>query len=81
MVDACIEKMIYGLPGTCEIESDGMGGYIVTLTHESPSGIVHPHMYGMSKMILKKMGRKLTTGKLKVLGGCDCDWGNLKFVD
>ena len=80
MIDTCIDRMIHDLPGTCEIESDGMGGITVTLTHESPSGIIHPHMYGLSEMILKDMDRKVTKGKVNILGGCECDWSKISRV-
>ena len=79
-IDGCIEFMATKLAGSCEMEIGDDGDLTVTLTHESPSGIIHPHMYGISRGIAKKMGRKLFNGRYEVGGGCECDWGNLAFV-
>lgn len=72
----CIEQIVSELPGTCEVEFDDMG-LTVTVTHKSPSGVAHPHMYGVSLEILKKMGRKAISGVFNVNGGCECDWSTL----
>lgn len=79
-IDMCLDEMVTELKGSCTVEADGMGGITVMLTHESLSGISHPHMYGISGSVLKQMERNIVKGKYEVQGGCECDWNNIARI-